>query len=99
MTDPLKTQWPVPPLSAAAQARMVARAVAQPQLLPWPQAMLWPLEQALSDWRYGLAYKLAAAAACLALGFGLGLNAERPQHDVAGLAFMGTSSAMPEVSE
>ena len=98
MTDPFKDQWPIAPLSAAAQTRMIAYAVAQPQLLPWPQSLLWPLEQALSDWRYGLGYKLAAAAACLVLGFGLGVNAERPQHDVTGLAFMGTAT-VTEVSE
>lgn len=99
MTDQLKDKWPIVPLSAAVRARVVARAVAEPQLQPWPQTVLWATEQALSDWRYGLTYKLAAAAACVALGFGLGITAERPQHDVAGLAFMGTSAAAVEVSE
>lgn len=87
MTD-LKDFWPVAPLSEAAKARMIAHAAAAPQLLPWPQAAAATLVRALSEWRYGLAYKLAAAAACIALGLGIGLNFEPREHDVLGLAFM-----------
>jgi len=92
MTD-LKDQWPVAPLSDAAKARMIAHAVAAPQLRPWPQAATAALERALSEWRYGLAYKLAAAAACIALGLGIGLNLEPREHDVLGLAFMSSLTA------
>jgi hypothetical protein len=99
MTD-LKDLWPIPPLSEAAKARMIARAVAAPQLRPWPQTVITVLERALSEWRYGLAYKLAAAAACVALGLGIGLNFEPREHDVLGLAFMSSMTAQGgEVSE
>jgi len=91
-TDP-KELWPVAPLSAAAKARMIARATAAPQVLPWPQTAAVAVERALSDWRYGLAYKLAGAAACIALGLGIGLNLAPPEHDVAGLAFMNSAAA------
>ncbi len=99
MTD-LKDQWPVEPLSAAAKARMIARATAQPQLLPWPQAMATAVERALSEWRYAMPYKLAAAAACIALGLGIGLNLSQGDHDVTGLGFM-SQAATPggEISE
>ncbi len=76
---------------------MIRQAMAQPQLLPWPQAAAAALERALSDWRYGLAYKLAAAAACVALGLGIGLSVEPRDHDAADLAFMGAPAM--EVSE
>ena len=99
MTD-LKDQWPVEPLSAATTTRMIARATAAPQLLPWPQTMATAVERALSDWRYAMPYKLAAAAACVVLGLGIGLNLSQGDHDVTGLGFM-SSTAMPggETSE
>ena len=99
MTD-LKDLWPVEPLSEAAKARIIARASAVPQLLPWPQAIISALERALSEWRYAMPYKLAAAAACVALGLGIGLNLSQGDHDVTGLGFM-SSTAMPvgETSE
>ena len=99
MTD-LKDLWPVSPLTEAAKARLIARAVAAPQLLPWPQAARTIVERALSEWRYGLAYKLAAAVACVALGLGIGLNFEPREHDVLGLAFMSSVTAQGgEISE
>jgi hypothetical protein len=85
MTD-WKELWPVEPLPEATLKRMVARAVAHPQLLPWPQVVAQTVERALSDWRYGLGYKMMAAAACLLLGLGIGLS-ERTSTDVTGLAF------------
>jgi len=99
MTD-LKDLWPVEPPSATAKARMIARATATAQLLPWPQAMASALERALSEWRYAMPYKLAAAAACVALGLGIGLNLTQGDHDVTGLGFM-SSTATPggEISE
>ena len=99
MTD-LKDHWPIEPLSEAAKARMIARATAAPQLLPWPRAAALALERALSEWRYAMPYKLAAAAACVALGLGIGLNVTQGDHDVTGLGFM-SSAAMPggEISE
>ncbi len=96
MTD-LKDIWPVEPLSEAAKARIIARASAAPQLLPWPQTITSALERALSEWRYAMPYKLAAAAACVALGLGIGLSVEPRDRDVAGLAFM--SSTAPSGGE
>ena len=99
MTD-LKDHWPVEPLSAAATARMIATATATPQLLPWPQTIASAVERALSDWRYAMPYKLAAAAACVILGLGIGLNLSQGDHDVTGLGFM-SQAAIPggEISE
>jgi len=93
MTIDPKDLWPVAPLSDAAIARMIKRATAAPQLLPWPRAVAAAAERALSDWRYGLAYKLAAAAACIALGLFMGLNLAPADHDVANLAFMNSATA------
>ncbi len=95
MTD-LKDLWPVVPLSEAAKTRMIKRALAAPQLLPWPLAAAAALERALSDWRYAMPYKLAAACACVALGLGIGFNLEPRDHDVAGLAFMSSAGELPE---
>jgi len=99
MTD-LKDLWPVAPLSEAAKTRMIERALAAPQLLPWPLAAAAALERALSEWRYAMPYKLAAAVACVVLGLGIGLNLSQGDHDVTGLGFM-SSTAMPvgETSE
>jgi hypothetical protein len=92
MSD-LKDLWPVEPLSGAAKQRMIARAIATQQLRPWPQTIGDAVARALSEWRYGLAYKLAGAMACVALGLGIGFNLEPHEHDVAGLAFMTSSTA------
>ena len=96
MTDP-KELWPIEPLSDATTARMINRALAAPQLLPWPQALGAAVERALSDWRYAMPYKLAAAAACVALGLGIGLNVQPHDVDAAGVAFSSTVGG--EVSE
>ena len=99
MTD-LKELWPVEPLSEAAKARLIKRATAAPQIPPWPQTIGVAIERALSEWRYGLAYKLAGATACVALGLGMGFNIEPRDHDVAGMAFMNSTIASAgEVSE
>jgi len=89
----LKDLWPVEPLSGPARQRMIARAAAAPQVRPWPQAVAMAAERALREWRYGLAYKLAGAMACVALGLGIGFNLEPHDHDVAGLAFMTSAAA------
>lgn len=96
MSD-LKDQWPIQPLSEAAKARLIKRATAGPQLKPWPQMIGLAVERALSEWRYGLAYKLAGAAACVALGLGIGFNLVPNEHDVAGTAFM--TSTLPSSAE
>lgn len=96
MSD-MKDLWPVEPLSEATKARMIKRAAAGPQLKPWPQMIALAVEQALSDWRYGLAYKLAGACACVALGLGIGFNITPNEHDLAGTAFM--TSTMPSATE
>ncbi len=100
MTTEPKDLWPVEPLSAAKKARMIARATNTPQLLPWPQTVAAVVERALSDWRYAMPYKLAAAAACITLGLGIGLNLAPAEHDVARLAFTGGVATSPaEMSE
>jgi hypothetical protein len=99
MSD-LKELWPIEPLSEATRKRLIAQATRAPQLTPWPRAIADAIERALSEWRYGLAYKLAGAMACVALGLGIGFNLEAHDHDVAGLAFMSSTTAasaeMPE---
>ena len=76
--------WQVSPPSNTAQERMIDLAMTQQQRRPWT----YQIEQALTDWRYGLTYKIAAAAACLVLGLGAGLISSPPASDVAGLALM-----------
>ncbi len=93
----LKDQWPIEPLSEAAKTRIIARATAQPQLMPWPRMLGQAVERALSEWRYGLTYKLAGAAACIALGLGIGFTLAPNEHDVAGTAFM--TSTVPSTAE
>ena len=95
MTD-LKDIWPVEPLSEAAKTRLIAQAIARPQVLPWPQTIVTAIERALSDWRYGLAYKMACAAACVVTGLGIGLSVEPRDHDVTGMAFMSSSVELSE---
>jgi len=95
-----KDVWPVEPLSESAKRRLIGEAIRGPQLQPWPQAIAEAVERALSEWRYGLAYKLAGATACITLGLGIGFNLEPHDHDIAGLALMTSTNAssaeMPE---
>jgi hypothetical protein len=65
-------QWQVPVIAADAAERILSTVTAQPQARSWQQKMRDELTRGLSNWRYGLGYKLAAGAACLLLGFGLG---------------------------
>ncbi len=99
MSD-LKDLWPIEPLPEATRKRLISEATRAPQLTPWPQAIVEAFERALSEWRYGLTYKLAGAMACVALGLSIGFSIEPRDHDVAGLAFMTSTTAstaeMPE---
>ncbi len=96
MSD-MKDLWPIAPLSETAMTRMLKQATAAAQLRPWPQTIGLAIERALSEWRYGLAYKLAGAAACVALGLGIGFNLASNEHDLAGTAFM--TSMAPSTTE
>jgi len=89
--DRLKTrlrQWQVPGMDPAAADRMLRGAMAHPQTRPWAEALMNQLTRGLSDWRYGLGYKLAAGMACLLLGFGLGSAPSDAPVNVAGVALM-----------
>ena len=87
-------RWTVSPPDDAARDRMIAMALQKPQKTPWQQAMAREIERSLTDWRYGLAYKAAAAAACLLLGLGAGLAAAPPVSvaNVALITNLGTPS-------
>ena len=51
------------------------------------------LTRGLSNWRYGLGYKLAAGMACVLLGFGLGDASVQPPVSVAGIALMADAAS------
>lgn len=70
-----------------ASGRLIAAALSSPQRRPVASILGAELVRALSDWRYALPYKAAAAAACLVLGVGAGLLADEPV-DVAGVALL-----------
>jgi hypothetical protein len=95
----LNDQWPIEPLSEAAKTRLIRRAMASTQLLPWPQAVLAAVERGLSEWRYGMPYKVAAAITCVVLGLGIGLSVEPRDHDITGLAFMTATTSSMEMGE
>lgn len=93
--DPIDTdlkdrlrQWQVETLDASAADRLISAAMARPQLRSWPQRAIQELELSLSSWTYGLAYKLTAAAGCLAFGAGLGGGLAQPASSIAGIALM-----------
>ncbi len=91
-TDPdLKAvlrQWQVNPLDAATADRLIDGAMSRPQIRSWPQRLAHEIELGLTNLTYGIGYKLAAAAACLMLGAGLGGDLEQPASSVAGIALM-----------
>ena len=89
--DRLKTrlrQWQVPGMDAATADRLLSGVTAQSQARPWTETLTNELTRGLSDWRYGLGYKLAAGVACLLLGFGLGGAPSDTPVNVAGVALM-----------
>lgn len=80
-TDDLRHRlgaWTVAPPGEAAKARMIAAAMSGRQEWPWRRFVAREVEYCLTDWRYGLAYKAAAAAACLLLGLGASFIAAPP---------------------
>ncbi|MBP2160867.1 MULTISPECIES: hypothetical protein [Asticcacaulis] len=81
-------QWQVPGMAPAAADRMLSGALTLPQVRPWPERLMDELTRGLSDWRYGLGYKLAAGMACLLLGFGMGGVPTDAPVNVAGVALM-----------
>ena len=93
MTDPdeydlkaLLGAWIIPGPDDAARDRMIGMAL-QPRRTPWHRRIIAEFERSLSDWRYGMGYKSAALAACLALGLGVGLMLDEPV-DVPGVALV-----------
>jgi hypothetical protein len=86
-------QWQVPGMDPDTAGRLMAAAMAQPQRRPWPTVLKDELTRGLSNWRYGLGYKLAAGAACLLLGFGLGDAPAQTPVNVAGVALMADAAS------
>jgi len=72
-------QWRVPAPDDDLADRLIAQALSGPRQKPW--------QRALTEWRYALGYKLAAAGACAALGLGIGIAAAEPL-DIAAMALM-----------
>ncbi|HVO47886.1 MAG TPA: hypothetical protein VMT29_16300 [Steroidobacteraceae bacterium] len=73
-----------PPVDLA--ARIAQRATALPQRKPWGTRILAAAERALTEWRYGLVYKLATLALCAAFGFAAGTY-RAESVDIVALAF------------
>ena len=86
-------QWQVPGMDPAAAARILSTATSQPQARPWSERLMDELTRGLSNWRYGLGYKLAAGMACVLLGFGLGDASVQPPVSVAGIALMADAAS------
>lgn len=86
--------WTIAPLDNAVRDRLLAMALQTPQARPFWRGLGAEIEHALSDWRYGLGYKLAAGAACLVLGMGIGWNSAEPMNvaDVAMFSNLGEPS-------
>ncbi len=81
-------QWRVTPVDGATSDRLIGAAMARPQIRSWLQRLAHELELGLTNLTYGIGYKLAAAAACLMLGAGLGGDLEQPASNIAGIALM-----------
>ena len=86
-------QWQVPGMAPDTADRLLSGVMAQGQLRPWPEMLRDELTRGLSHWRYGLGYKLAAGAACLLLGFGLGNTPTDTPVNVAGVALMADAAS------
>ncbi len=80
--------WDIEPLDGATRDRILGMALRAPQSRPFGARLAAEMEQAFSDWCYGLNYKIAALAACLVLGLGIGFSVSEPI-DVAGVALIG----------
>jgi hypothetical protein len=82
----LKT-WSVPGPRAGLSDRIVAGVMARPSMAT---VVRLEVRRSLTEWRYGLGYKVAALAACLLIGVGvsMGLHTEKPQQpDLDEVAF------------
>jgi hypothetical protein len=82
MNDELKDKlkcWRLEPLLPDLSAQIVARAVQHKQITPWVTRLSRTVETALSDWSYGLSYKMASVILISATGLTLGIAA--PQAD------------------
>jgi hypothetical protein len=90
--------WRIEPPEAGLADRIVARAVAQPQDLPFGIWLRQVLMAGFSEWRVGLQVKVASLTLCAVLGFSIGLyQASDPVDvEVAGVAF-GESSFEGEI--
>lgn len=80
-------RWTVAAPDDATRDRVIALAMRRPQVTQWRRRLAREIEHGLTDWRYGLAYKVVAAAACLMIGIGASL-AIAPPVSVANVAFI-----------
>ncbi len=83
--------WTVPDPRAGLAERIVAGAVAASGARPsTAEVVRLEVRRTLTEWRYGLAYKAAALAACLLIGVGVtvSLHQAKPQQpDLDEVAF------------
>lgn len=63
-------RWTTPQPATGLADRIARQAMARPQGFVWRDAAV----RSLTEWRYGLAYKAAALAACLLIGVGVSMS-------------------------
>lgn len=80
--------WQVATLDGETADRLIGAAMARPQTRSWLHRLAHEIELSLTQWSYGIGYKLAAAAGCLMLGAGLGGDLDQPAASIAGIALM-----------
>ncbi len=67
-------KWRIEPTDSYAVAQITACAVRLPQRQPFVTIVQNTVIAALSDWKFGMTYKLAGFAICAIIGFGVGLQ-------------------------
>lgn len=85
-------KWQVEPTDSYAVSQIVLQATKLQQKEPVFTKIQNALVNALSDWQFGLTYKLASFAVCAVIGFGIGVKQipednNVPSADIAAIAF------------
>lgn len=82
MKDDLKIRlkrWQIEEPSADLANRIATHALQHKQIIPFSIRLSRALEAALTDWTYGLAYKMASIALIACIGVTIGLASPQPE--------------------